>query len=217
MVKNHSLDFGLFKRLCDVGHKKGIQLPVKNSFAVSNHKRVIFTTNDNPLEWFEEITKSEENFDAFRRRVTRLMYYPKKCPDGSYNQYKYHQSDLAWEPYCEDISMNLDAMTYDQILRKEYLSLLPDFLRAGVTSRNCEFGDYRTIVGTWKWNRAAYDEQREAKRIADVKRREEEEKVDDEVSFAIGEVPLNGIDLLVMADAVTDPIGVEELTDLTEE
>lgn len=82
----HPITFTDFKTLANVGHA-GEQVQVKFGNTTLNHEIVIFTTNENPWDWFRNmLLRSQANYDAFVRRITKYLYFPSHRPDGTVNE-----------------------------------------------------------------------------------------------------------------------------------
>lgn len=78
--------FNELKEWTNIGHF-GPCVPIKNSAAQLNHDTVVFTSNTHPAGWYRKYwTDDPKQFDAFHRRVTKVLFFPEKRPDGTFNE-----------------------------------------------------------------------------------------------------------------------------------
>lgn len=64
-----------FLRICD---RYPIQVPIKGSYVSLNHKRIIFTSNVSPTEWYQ----NHASYDAVQNRIHLIVKFFKQ-PDGT--------------------------------------------------------------------------------------------------------------------------------------
>lgn len=83
---NGSEPFSRLKDYCDIG-KNGPPVNVKNGGCYLNHETVVFTSNDHPASWYRKLWEDDsKQFMPFWRRITKVVFYPERRPDGSKNQ-----------------------------------------------------------------------------------------------------------------------------------
>lgn len=96
------------KEVCDIG-KQGPSVNIKRGGAVLNHDTVLFTSNVHPADWYGNLWGQDpKQFHPFWRRVTCVMFFPEKRPDGSLNT-----PDEENPPYFIDQTEDWRAMGGD--------------------------------------------------------------------------------------------------------
>nr|BAH66307.1 putative replication-associated protein [Chaetoceros debilis DNA virus] len=85
------------KMICDLG-KSGPNINIKNGGAKLNHDEVFFCSNSHPAGWFRGVWKKDpKQWEPFRRRITKVLFFPEFRPDGSRNE-----PDDEHNPYIID-------------------------------------------------------------------------------------------------------------------
>lgn len=119
MAKNHPITFTSFKQYCNTGHGSKL-VNVKHGCGRMNVEEIVFTSNQDPREWFKaDFQKAGEsgknNWEAFRRRLQSDVFddegnavldeegnptkefnvfnFPDVKPDGQLNR-PHHYNDL---------------------------------------------------------------------------------------------------------------------------
>ena len=97
--------FSALKQVCDIGIS-GPPINIKNSGGKLNHEVVIFTSNTHPAGFYKGLWERDpNNFDPFRRRVTKVLFFPETRPDGSDNR-----PDAEHPPHFIDQTAEWEAM-----------------------------------------------------------------------------------------------------------
>ena len=77
--------FSRVKEVCDIG-KEGPAVNIKGSGTELNHTTVLFSSNIHPAGWYHNLWKLDpKQFHPFWRRVTKVLFFPAKRPDGALN------------------------------------------------------------------------------------------------------------------------------------
>jgi len=62
-----------FREFLQLNDRYPHQVPVKGSFRQFTSKRIIYTSNINPIDWYPNL--KEESFKAFQRRITDVLHF----------------------------------------------------------------------------------------------------------------------------------------------
>jgi len=107
-------------------NQEGPPINVKGKGATLNHETVLFTSNTHPAGWYKNLWgKDPKQFDAFQRRVTRVLFFPELRPDGSINDptngwtddvgcpYYYVDQTPEWVTFSRNLDLAIEhAMTH---------------------------------------------------------------------------------------------------------
>lgn len=86
-MDGQQINIRTFLQLTDIG-KQAPQLQVKGSVIKANYKHVIITSNRHPMTWYETTFLREPfRWNAFARRITKCVFYPRHKDDGNINVY----------------------------------------------------------------------------------------------------------------------------------
>jgi hypothetical protein len=82
---NGQVPLSEWKELSNVGHS-GPPIAVKYGGTTLNHNVVIFSSNLHPAYWYHRAMANDHNqWPAFARRVTKILFFPSSRPDGTKN------------------------------------------------------------------------------------------------------------------------------------
>lgn len=104
-----------FREFLQLNDRYPHQVPIKGAFRQFTSKKIVYTSNQDPIDWYPNI--SEESLKAFKRRITTVLHFPDlyNPPIEDLSFYMRSGSSPYDEPYDEPHNSSPDIQVFGDV------------------------------------------------------------------------------------------------------